>query len=234
MNEAIVKVDNLSFGYEKRLVLDNICFEIEKKDYIGIVGANGSAKSTLLKLIMGFLKPNAGMIKLFGSHIGDFKDWNKIGYLPQNARNFNVRFPATVEEVVGSSQYSQMNIFKILNNKIKKDTIAALDAVNMVEFKDSLIGNLSGGQQQRIFLAKLLVNNPDIIFMDEPLIGVDTESQDVFFDLINKLNKDFGITIVVVTHDISSLNHRANKVFRLDNGKLNIDNLFLENRGEEH
>lgn len=227
MSEAIVKVDNLSFGYEKRLVLNNISFEIEKKDYIGIVGANGSAKSTLLKLIMGFLKPDDGIIKIFGLNIEDFKDWNKIGYLPQNARNFNGRFPATVEEIVGSSQYSQMNIFKILNRKIKKDTIAALEAVNMVKFKDSLIGNLSGGQQQRIFLARLLVNNPEIIFMDEPLIGVDIESQNIFFDLIDKLNKDFGITIVIVTHDISTLHHRANKIFRLDNRKLNIDNIFF-------
>lgn len=227
MSEAIVKVDNLSFGYEKRLVLNNISFEIEKKDYIGIVGANGSAKSTLLKLIMGFLKPDDGIIKIFGLNIEDFKDWNKVGYLPQNARNFNGRFPATVEEIVGSSQYSQMNIFKILNRKIKKDTIAALEAVNMVKFKDSLIGNLSGGQQQRIFLARLLVNNPEIIFMDEPLIGVDIESQDIFFDLIDKLNKDFGITIVIVTHDISTLHHRANKIFRLDNRKLNIDNIFF-------
>ncbi len=234
MGEVIVKADNLSFGYEKRLVINNIRFEIEKKDYIGIVGTNGSAKSTLLKLIMGFLKPNVGMIELFGSHIGDFKDWNKIGYLPQNARSFNTRFPATVEEIVGSSQYSQMNILKILNKKIKEATLAALEAVNMVGFKDSLIGNLSGGQQQRVFLAKLLVNNPEIIFMDEPLIGVDAESQDVFFDLINKLNVDFGITIVVVTHDVSKLNHRANKIFHLDNGKLNIDNIFNKNRGEEH
>lgn len=225
MSEAIVKVDNLSFGYDKRLILNNISFEIEKKDYMGIVGSNGSAKSTLLKLIMGFLKPNTGSIKIFGSNIEDFRDWNKIGYLPQNARNFNQRFPATVEEVVGSSQYSQMGMFKILNKKIKKNTLSALEAVNMVEFKDSLIGNLSGGQQQRIFLAKLLVNNPEIIIMDEPLIGVDTESQDAYFDLISRLNKDYGITIVIVTHDINSIRNRANKMLHLDNGKINIDSL---------
>ncbi|WIV11315.1 ABC transporter ATP-binding protein [Proteiniborus sp. MB09-C3] len=222
MSEEIVKVNNLSFGYEKNLVLSNISFEIDRKDYIGIVGANGSAKSTLLKLMMGFLKPNDGSIKIFGSDIGDFKEWNRVGYLPQNARNFNTKFPATVEEVVGSSQYSQMNILKILNKKINKATIAALEAVNMVKFKDSLIGNLSGGQQQRIFLAKLLVNNPEIIFMDEPLIGVDTESQNIFFSMIDKLNKDYGITIVIVTHDVGTLQNRANKVFHLDSGKISI------------
>ncbi len=225
MSEAIVKVDNLSFGYDKKLVLNDISFEIEKKDYVAVVGANGSAKSTLLKLIMGFLKPNTGSIKIFGANVVDFRNWNKIGYLPQNARNFNQRFPATVEEVVGSSQYSQMGMFKILNKKIKRCTLSTLEAVNMLEFKDSLIGNLSGGQQQRVFLAKLLVNNPEIIIMDEPLIGVDTESQDAYFNLINRLNKDYGITIVIVTHDINSIKHRANKMLHIDNGKINIENL---------
>jgi len=225
MNNAIVKVDNLIFGYEKRLVLNNISFEINTKDYVGIIGANGSAKSTLLKLIMGFLKPNNGKIELFGSNIEDFKDWNKIGYLPQNVRNFNYRFPATVEEIIGSSQYSQMSMLKILNRRIKQDTLRALEAVNMLDFKNRLIGNLSGGQQQRVFLAKLLVNNPEIIFMDEPLIGVDVESQENFFELIDKLNKDYGITIVLVTHDFSTLHHRANKVLRLDNGNISTFNL---------
>ncbi len=225
MGEAIVKVDNLSFRYGKRSVLNNISFEINKKDYIGIIGANGSAKSTLLKLMMGFLKPNEGNIKMFGFNIGDFKDWNRIGYLPQNARNFNTRFPATVGEIIGSSQYSKMSIFKILNRKIKQDTVKALEAVDMVKFKDSLIGNLSGGQQQRVFLAKLLVNDPEIIFMDEPLIGVDTEAQDIFFELIDKLNKDYGITIVLVTHDLSTIQQRANKMFHLDKGKISIVNL---------
>lgn len=225
MSETIVKVDNLSFGYEKKLVLNNISFKIDKKDYIAIVGANGSAKSTLLKLIMGFLKPNSGSIKIFDSSIESFKDWNKIGYLPQNARNFNTRFPATVEEIVGSSQYSQMSILKKLNKKINNSTLSALEAVDMLGFKDRLIGNLSGGQQQRIFLARLLVNNPKIIFMDEPLIGVDSESQGVFFDLIDKLNNDYGITIVIVTHDISTLQHKVNRIFHLDNGKVNIDDL---------
>lgn len=223
MSETIVKVDNLSFGYDKKLVLNNISFKIEKKDYIGIVGANGSAKSTLLKLLMGFLKPNNGSIKIFGCSIEDYNDWNKIGYLPQDARNFNTRFPATVEEVVGSSQYSQMGMFKILNKNINKNTLSALEAVDMLRFKDSLIGNLSGGQQQRIFLARLLVNNPEIIFMDEPLIGVDSESQHVFYGMLDKLNKDYGITIVIVTHDMDTLQHRANKMFRLDSGKINID-----------
>lgn len=225
MSEAIVKVDNLSFGYEKKLVLNNISFRIYRKDFIAIVGANGSAKSTLLKLIIGFLKPNGGRIKIYDSSIESFKDWNKIGYLPQNARNFNTRFPATVEEIVGSSQYSQMSILKKLNKKISKNTLSALEAVDMLGFKDRLIGNLSGGQQQRVFLARLLVNNPEIIFMDEPLIGVDSESQDVFFDLIDKLNNYYGITIVIVTHDISTLQHKVNRIFHLDSGKVNIDDL---------
>jgi zinc transport system ATP-binding protein len=114
MKEIIVEVNNLSFGYEKKLVLNDINFKVEKGDYVGIIGANGSSKSTLLKLIMGLLKPNDGVIKLFDWDVVSFKNWNKVGYLPQNARNFNPRFPATVAEIVGSSQYTKMGMFKIL------------------------------------------------------------------------------------------------------------------------
>lgn len=151
MKEAIISVDSLSFGYDSNLVLDNVSFDIERGDYIGIIGANGSAKSTLLKLILGLLKPNKGSVEIFGHNIEGFKDWNRVGYLPQNVKDFNTRFPATVEEIVGCSQYSQMGVLKILNRSIKNSTLSALKAVNMEDFKDSLIGNLSGGQQQRVF-----------------------------------------------------------------------------------
>lgn len=197
MKEAIISVDSLSFGYDSNLVLDNVSFDIERGDYIGIIGANGSAKSTLLKLILGLLKPNKGSVEIFGHNIEGFKDWNRVGYLPQNVKDFNTRFPATVEEIVGCSQYSQMGVLKILNRSIKNSTLSALKAVNMEDFKDSLIGNLSGGQQQRVFLARLLANSSEIIIMDEPLIGIDAESQDIFFQIIDRLNKTLGITIVL-------------------------------------
>lgn len=223
MKEIVINVDNLSFGYDSNLLLDDVSFQIERGDYIGIIGANGSAKSTLLKLILGLLKPNKGNVKIFGKNIGDFKEWNRVGYLPQNVKEFNTRFPATVEEIVGCSQYSQMGIIKILNKKIKQNTLDALKAVNMEAFKDSLIGNLSGGQQQRIFLARLLANSSEIIIMDEPLIGIDAESQDVFFEIIDNLNKNLGITIIMVLHEIDVLKNKANKIFHLGNRKIKID-----------
>lgn len=225
MGEIIIRAKNLSFAYGKKLLIENLSFEVERKDYIGIVGANGSAKSTLLKLIMGILKPIEGQISIFGSTINNFNDWNRIGYLPQNARDFNVRFPATVEEIIGSSQYSKMGLFKILNKEIKDNITPLLESVGMLAYRKSLIGKLSGGQQQRILLAKLLANNPEVIIMDEPLIGVDLESQETFLDVIDKLNKDYQITIIMVTHDINSIKNRANKVFHLSNGELNIERL---------
>ncbi|SDZ06764.1 zinc transport system ATP-binding protein [Proteiniborus ethanoligenes] len=227
MKEAIISVDSLSFGYDSNLVLDNVSFDIERGDYIGIIGANGSAKSTLLKLILGLLKPNKGSVEIFGHNIEGFKDWNRVGYLPQNVKDFNTRFPATVEEIVGCSQYSQMGVLKILNRSIKNSTLSALKAVNMEDFKDSLIGNLSGGQQQRVFLARLLANSSEIIIMDEPLIGIDAESQDIFFQIIDRLNKTLGITIVIVLHDMDILKDKANKIFHLGNRKIKIDNIKI-------
>lgn len=222
MKEKIVEVDKLSFSYGENKVLDDVSFYFERGDFIGIIGPNGSAKSTLLKLMLGILKAKEGSIKLFGKDIEKFDDWKKVGYISQNVREFNTKFPATVEEIVGANLYSSMGLFKKLNDELKGRIQHALSIVDMNEHKDELVGNLSGGQKQRVFIARALVNRPEILFMDEPLIGVDIDSQNKFYNLMERLNKEYGMTLVMVSHDIGVITNKVNKILCLSNRNICI------------
>ncbi len=222
MTDTIVNVKELDFSYDKNKVLNNINLQINKGEYVGIVGPNGSAKSTLLKLMLGLLKPDRGNIELFGKDVKGFNEWSRIGYLSQQVRNFNLTFPATVEEIVGVGLYSKMGFLKRVSPIVKEKIDNVLMAVNMKDFKRSLIGNLSGGQQQRVFIARLLINNPEVIFMDEPLVGIDSRSQDNFYSLMNRLNSELGITLVMVSHDIGVITSKVNKLACISEGKVSI------------
>lgn len=213
MSREILKVENLSFTYENRCVLKNINFSVEKGEYVGIIGENGSGKSTLLNLLIGNLTPDHGTIDLYVK---------KLGYLSQQVRNFNKKFPATVEEIVAANLYSEMNLFKMLNKENKKKIDYVLDLVNMSDYKNRLIGSLSGGQQQRVFVARLLVNNPELIFMDEPIVGLDEYSINVFYDIMDKLNNELGITIIMVTHDTMTMAKKADKVIALQDHEMKV------------
>lgn len=204
-HKNIIEVENISFSYNgKENVLQNITLAIHQGDYIGLVGPNGAGKTTLLKVMLNLLVPWDGMVKLFGQDIRVFKDWHKIGYVPQKAVNFETNFPASVFEVVIMGRYSK-KIFQPTTLTDRESSEDALRQVDMWEYKDRLIGDLSGGQQQRVIIARALVNNPEVIFLDEPLAGVDQQNQDGFYELLQKLNKKLGITLVLVSHDIERL-----------------------------
>jgi len=218
--EKVLEVKNMFFGYDEKYILENINLNIYKGDFLGIVGPNGSAKSTLLKIMLGILKPQKGNVNLLSYPIENFNQWGRIGYISQRVRDFNSAFPATVEEVVGANLYSKMGFLKFFNTKHKEKIKNVLKVVNMDNYQKYLIGNLSGGQQQRVFIARTLISNPEIIFMDEPLIGVDVQSQEQFYGLMEKLNKELGITLVMVSHDIGVITNRANRVACVSNKQV--------------
>ncbi|MCF6465719.1 metal ABC transporter ATP-binding protein [Clostridium sp. Cult2] len=220
MDKYIVKVDNLSFSYDSNKVLENVSFSIQEGDFVGIIGPNGSAKSTLLKLMVGLLKPDEGSIKLLGKPIEKFNDYKSIGYISQNVRDFNQMFPATVEEVVAANLYLNRGLFNKLKKEDNMKIDKALQIVEMEEFKKRKIGNLSGGQKQRVFIARALVNNPKILFMDEPLVGMDLDSQNKFYNLMDILNKDYNITLVMISHDIGVISKKVNRILCLSKGKV--------------
>jgi len=220
MKKKIVEVKNVSFSYGDNKVLENVSLYIEEGDFVGIIGPNGSAKSTLLKLMVGLLKPDSGNIYLFNKPVNEFKNYNKIGYISQNAREFNKMFPATVEEVVAANIYTKGILPKRIKREEREKIDEVLKIVDMDKYKERKIGNLSGGQKQRVFIARALINNPRILFMDEPLVGVDIESQNKFYNLLNKINEEFNITLIMVSHDIGVISNKVNKLFCLSNGKV--------------
>ena len=187
----MIKINNLSFSYsgKKPYQLNDINLTLPENEFISIVGENGSSKTTLLKLLLGYLKPIKGNIKI---------NLNSVGYVPQKVDNFNSQFSITVYEVLKVH-------LKTLKIKDKGEIDRVLSAVNMLEFKDRLIGSLSGGQQQRVFIARALIGHPNILILDEPSTGIDEKTQKDIYELIYKLNKEKEMTIICVEHNILKL-----------------------------
>lgn len=213
--EKIITVNDLNFGYNEKLILKNISFSVDKGDFVGILGSNGSGKSTLIKLFLKILSASSGEMTLLGENVKNFKKWDKVGYVSQKATSFNGSFPATVEEIVGANLFSRIGIFKPIKKEHKEQIYRALELVDMQDYGKRLIGNLSGGQQQRIFIARVLVSDPQIMFLDEPTAGIDAKSEEAVYCLLARLNKELGITVVMVSHDISAVTVHANKILCL-------------------
>ncbi|MFA6105642.1 MAG: metal ABC transporter ATP-binding protein [Patescibacteria group bacterium] len=211
-HKNIIEIKNLSFAYSGELVLKNISLNIHEGDYLGIIGPNGSGKSTLLKLMLGLLKPSAGEVNLFGKPVSEFKDWYKLGYVSQKAVNFDPLFPVTVWEVVAMGRLGRRGLGKNLSDVDDKAIDKALVEVGMTEFRDRLIGDLSGGQQQRVFIARALAAEPAVIFLDEPTTGIDVETQEQFYSLLTKLNRERDLTLVLISHDIDVIAHEATEL----------------------
>lgn len=209
---TILSVNQVSFHYASQPVLEHITLQIKKGDFLGLVGPNGSGKSTLVKILLGLLPPAEGKVNLFGVPLKKFKAWDQIGYVSQKANSFNSGFPATVFEVVSMGLYGKIGLFRFLKKSDKEKIKQTLSSVGMLEFKDRNIGELSGGQQQRVFIARALVSDPEILILDEPTVGVDAASVQAFYELLSHLNKERGITLLLITHDVGAMTSYVTKV----------------------
>ena len=200
-HREIIALDDVAFSFGSQQVMKNVSFTAHERDFIGLIGSNGAGKTTLLRMIVGLLKPQQGEIRLFGTPIEKFKDWHLIGYVPQR-NQFNPLFPATVREVVLSGMYGRQKLLK----RVSKDDAAraddALRTLHIESLADKRIGALSGGQQQRVFLARALINNPKLLILDEPMSGIDTETQQNFFHLLRHMHQHHNITFLMVSHDM--------------------------------
>src|SRR5699024_6913387 len=172
MKESVLSLKNISFSYGDRQVLEDVNLSIPKGDFLGLVGPNGGGKTTLIKIILGLLKPDKGDVKILNEPLTSFKQWNRIGYVSQKANSFNKGFPATVFEVVSMGLTAKIGYFRFMRKKDKAKVLQAIKDVDMEEYTYENIGKLSGGQQQRIFIARALVGNPEILILDEPTVGV--------------------------------------------------------------
>src|SRR6185503_3377 len=205
-----------SFSYGKEKVLENINFDVHQGDYLGVIGPNGAGKTTLLKIMLGLLKPEQGSINLFGTPLSEFKDWKKIGYVPQKVTNFDSNFPVTVFDVVMMGRYCCLSLCCRIKKSDRTIVQKKLEQVGMWEYRDRLIGDLSGGQQQRVFIARALATDPEIIFLDEPTTSIDQETHDEFYALLRKLNREAGLTLVLISHDIKMVTEEAMHIACID------------------
>lgn len=207
MKETVLEVKDLSFSYKEQSVLSNISFDVYKGDYFGILGPNGSGKTTLLKLCIGLINSSKGSVKLFGEDINQSTKRNKISYISQKSNAFNLSFPATVYELI----YSGLRSIGYDSKTSHAMTGEAIEIVGISNIADRRIGNLSGGQQQKVFIAKAISSKPEIIFLDEPTVGIDYGSEGFFYEAMHNLNLK-GVTIFMISHDISAITSYANRV----------------------
>jgi len=211
--EPAVDFEGVCAGYFGRDVLDDVTFEVERGDFVGIIGPNGSGKSTLLKAIAGIHPIECGAAWVLGAEPSDV-DKRRIGYVPQ-AESVNWSFPVTVSDVVLMGRYGRLGLFHRPSASDRDIVDRALAEVGMSQWRDSQIGQLSGGQQQRTFVARALVQEPDLLLLDEPIAGVDAASQHAIFTLLEKRNRA-GTTIIASTHDLSCVATWFGKVLCLN------------------
>ena len=197
MTDNIIEIQSLNFSYNSQPVLRDVDLSVSRGDFVAMIGPNGGGKTTLLKLMLGLLKADSGAVRIFDKPPQAVS--HRIGYVPQDV-HINKNFPISALDVVlmgklkpgrGWSRYSQQDRLAAIN---------ALDQVDMKKFRDHRIGELSGGQKQRVFVARALVTDPELLFLDEPTASIDTKGQNEFYALLKELNKT--ITIIVVSHDL--------------------------------
>lgn len=192
----ILELKDITAGYDHQPVLEHVNFTIREGDFIGIIGPNGGGKTTLLKVILGLLKPFSGEV------IYHTSKQNLFGYLPQNNR-FDQRFPINVTEVVLSGLMSGKGLYKSYTHADRKKAWELLDKYGMGNYKKSPIGDLSGGQMQRVFLCRAIISSPRILILDEPTTYVDSNFEKEFYPILEELNK--SLSIVMVSHDLGTI-----------------------------
>jgi len=197
MKSHAIEVENVWFSYERTDVLEDVNFTIEKGDFLGIIGPNGGGKTTLLKLLLGILKPDRGRVRILGQGPNDAS--HRVGYVPQDM-SFNRSFPVSVMDVALMGRLTRARIGKRYSQEDRDKVRDVLEKVGMWDFSKRPIGKPSGGQRQRGFIARALATDPEILFLDEPTTSVDPEFQTDLYAFLEELNKD--VTIVVITHDV--------------------------------
>lgn len=213
---SIITVENLSVKKHNAAVLSDIFFSIADGEYIGIVGPNGSGKSTLMRSLLGLDEIERGRIEIMGKQLAQFDLWHKIGYLPQVTVVSNKSFPASVGEVVATGLLGSKSFPRRFNKADRDAVLQTLENLDIGDLYKEQIGKLSGGQSQRVLLARAMVSDPDILILDEPTAALDPVTRAHFYEIIASLNRDRNKTILLVTHDSSTIGKYASKMLYLD------------------
>jgi zinc transport system ATP-binding protein len=203
----VVRLEDVSAGYDGVSVLEGINLSINQNDFLGIIGPNGGGKTTLFKVILGLVKASRGRVSVFGDT--PEKGRKYIGYVSQHGL-FDLTFPASVWDVVMMGRLGKRGLFRKYSKDDRDATLRALEAMEILDYKGQQIGKLSGGQRQRAFLARALVTEPELLLLDEPTASIDTPLQTDFYELLKRLKQ--RMAIVLVSHDISTISIYVDKI----------------------
>ena len=203
---VVINFEKVDFSYNEEPILIGVDLHIHDREMIGIVGPNGGGKTTLLRLILGLLKPDRGTIQIFGE--SPERSRHRLGYVPQHMQ-FDNRFPVSVLDVVLMGVVGKTG-FGPFSKKRIRTAEEALETVDMLRYRKNAFGELSGGQRQRVLIARALASSPEMLLFDEPTANVDTSAGEHLYQILDRLNKT--MTILVVSHDIGFVNHHISSV----------------------
>lgn len=235
---SILRAEGLGLRYESGSALESVSFELQSGERLAVVGPNGAGKSTLLKIIAGVLTPSAGRVQIFGNEPGGHIC---IAYLPQR-NQVDWSFPVTVTDVVMMGRVGQLGLFRNPKARDREMVSHALEIVRMTHLAKRQISQLSGGQQQRMFIARALAQEAELMLMDEPLTGLDVNSQEEVFGILDRLQRE-NVTVLVSLHDLKMAAEKFDRVMLLNHAMLAIgtpeevlvpENLMLAYGGHLH
>ncbi len=227
-NISLLDVLDITSGYDKIDIIKDISFKVEEGEFLCIIGPNGSGKSTLLKSLTKLLKPSKGSILFEGKDIYSFTTIEfsrRAAFVPPD---ISVSFSFRVEEIVSMGRNPYMNRFASLNDSDKKSIHEAMELTGIVSLKDRFIDELSTGETQRVIIAQAIAQETDVIFLDEPTSHLDIGHQTEIFDLLKKLQKEKGRTIILVSHDLNMASEYSDNLILMANGMLHSIGLPMD------
>ncbi|MDO5047209.1 MAG: ATP-binding cassette domain-containing protein [Anaerococcus sp.] len=216
----LLEINNLKFGYDENLILDDLSFNLKKGDFLAISGENGTGKSTLLKIILKYLKKDGGSIKILGEDLEDFSSYEKIGYVPQASDGSRISFPVTSKEYAILGLYKKFNFLNRPSKKAWEKLDFTFKDLGIENFKDKPFNQLSGGLQQRVMIARALLANPKLLILDEPTVGIDDRHKRDFLKVLVHLNKYHGISILIITHEMDLIKPYVTRRLFLKEGRI--------------
>ena len=218
MTEAVLDLRSGTVAYDGRVALADADVRIDAGEVVAVLGANGSGKSTLIRAVLGLVPLSTGSVSLFGVPLAQFRDWPRIGYVPQRTTAAG-GVPATVREVVTTGRLSRLGRLRPMRARDRDAVDVALETVDLLDRARDSVATLSGGQQQRVLIARALTSEPDLLVLDEPTAGVDAASQQALAGTMRRL-AERGATVVVVTHEIGPLHSLIGRALTLAEGRV--------------
>ncbi len=211
-SKSCISIEGLSVSYGELRALRNVYLEIAAGDIHGIIGPNGAGKSTLFKAILGLQEPDSGSVSIWGQELDEVR--KRVAYIPQKDE-VDWEFPATVMDITLMGRYPHKRFFERIGDEDVSIAMQMLDKLGIADLKDRQIGQLSGGQQQRVFIARAMAQEPDLMLLDEPFVGVDATTESTIIKVLRDLS-DQGKTFLVVHHDLSKVDDYFDQVILLN------------------